>query len=288
MSEPANLDDLVAAVAGLQASNLVLTDAVVEAMGGEVASAAPHAAGTLGATYTLPLNLYRSIEASVAVDVTMMLPTGALGDRSSVLFTSIAEVPVTVTLPTLNWVSPYGQIWDGVIAPGGAARLYFVRSSLGWECVDAVISTTAIPVVALAEEVTVDQSGLQRISGSDAQTVLESADSAIDALYDDLYSDITDAGNKTGAWALSFAATRAVKAIQTGATTITLTPPTAPKIVLLDLDPGGFSTTFATSIKWARATLPDLPTTAGTEITYLLRWTGTQWRGDAEYYGVPA
>lgn len=249
----------------------------------------PHQLGAIGASVTLPIDTYRSIEASVGTTptVAVSLPADApIGTRSTVLLTATGNC--TVQMPTLHWQSPYGEIWSGVLALGKSVRLNFVRSSLGWEAVEGLPSTTAIPVVTNADEITFDATEAERVTGSDVQAALESVDALIDAIYGDIYGSVYSQGNISGTATIDFGARRAVSATATANVAITLTAPSTPKVCFLDINPGGYAVTFATAIKWARATLPDVPSTAGTSITYALRWTGSEWRGDSEYYAVPA
>lgn len=248
----------------------------------------PHQLGAIGASVTLPLDEHLSIEGSIGSTptVAVSLPDADVGTRSTVLLTATANC--TVQLPTLNWLSPLGSIWSGAMLSGQSVRLSFVRSSLGWEAVDARLSTTAIPVVTDADEITFDATEAERVTGSDVQAALESVDALIDTIYDDIYGSVYSQGNISGTATIDFSARRAVSATATANVAITLTAPSTPKVCFLDINPGGYAVTFATAIKWARATLPDVPSTAGTSITYALRWTGSEWRGDAEYYAVPA
>jgi hypothetical protein len=248
----------------------------------------PHQLGAIGASITLPLSEHKSIEGSVGSTptVAVSLPEADVGTRSTVLLTATANC--TVQMPTLHWQSPYGSIWSGVLASGKSVRLNFVRSSLGWEAVEGLPSATAIPVVISADEIAFNAASAERIAGANAQAALMSADSLIDSVYDDIYGSVYSQGNISGTATIDFSARRAVSATATANVAITLTAPSTPKVCFLDINPGGYAVTFATAIKWARATLPDVPSTAGTSITYALRWTGSEWRGDAEYYAVPA
>jgi hypothetical protein len=257
----------------------------------------PHAAGTLGATYALPIDQHASIEASVAEDVAMTVPSGAPGDWSRVELTSTASEPVTVTLPTLVWVSPLGSIWNGLLAPGESILISFWRSStLGWVAVDGRLSTTAIPVDLVPTTgvySTVDLYGYSDATSEPLSALLSRIAAGVESLESDL-READPLGNMTGTVQLATNQYRHFTGTLTGNVVLEFAIPNNPTTITLRLKqdatggrsitlPAGVATIDGAAITWPA-------TTANAEVLILLRYDGAGFPWIVQVFapGVPA
>lgn len=280
MSEPSSLVELIAAVSTLQVANADVVEAAQAVIGAASAPITPHALGSLSISATIPIDEYRSIEALVVADTEVALPPGALGNRSTVLLTNPTAEPVTVTLPTLNWISPIGGVWGGVIASGRSVRISFVRSSLGWEAIEASLSTTALAQLIPGASVTLNPA----IMGSaNVQAALAALAATLESISGDVQGNTEPLGSISGAVALPTALHRSITGTVTGDVTFSLAQPITPRTVVARLKQDGVGgrnitiTPPVNGIHYIGGALPTYPSSANAEFIITLRFDGVDW-----------